>query len=77
MTQNARLLNFLKEHPQGLTQLTAFNALGCCRLSERGRELEQLGYVIEHSYISVPTREGKTARVVLYRLISEPETMAA
>lgn len=34
MSQNAKLLSYLEQHPEGITQLEAFNALGCCRLSE-------------------------------------------
>lgn len=67
MTQNARLLNWLETRGP-ITQLDAFNALGVCRLSERVREIEKLGYVIEHQRVEVPSREGK-ARVMQYRLI--------
>ena len=63
MTQNARLLNYLETH-DGVTQLDAFNALGCCRLSERVRELERLGFLIEHE----PERTAGGARVIRYRL---------
>ena len=65
MTQNARLLNWLETHQNGLTQLEAFNALGCCRLSERIRELKRLGYLIEHS----PEKTANGARVMRYRLV--------
>ena len=64
MTQNARLLNFLERNPAGITQLEAFNTLGCCRISERVRELEGLGYLIEHE----PERTTSGARVMRYRL---------
>ena len=72
MTQNAKLLNWL-ETKGPITQLTAFNALGVCRLSERIRELEQLGYTIEHTLVEAPSRDG-TAHVMQYRLISLPAT---
>lgn len=64
MTQNARLLNFLERNPAGITQLEAFNTLGCCRVSERVRELERLGFLIEHE----PERTTSGARVIRYRL---------
>lgn len=67
MNQNARLLNWLESH-DGVTQLDAFNALGICRLSERIRELERLGYIIEHRMIEVPSRNG-SAHVMQYRLM--------
>ena len=63
MTQNARLLNYLESH-DGVTQLEAFNGLGCCRLSERVRELERQGFLISHE----PERTAGGARVVRYRL---------
>lgn len=68
MTQLARLLNHLETRGP-ITQLEAFNALGICRLSERCRELSALGYVLEHKLIEVPTREGKVAHVMRYRLL--------
>ena len=67
MTQNARLLNFLESHPEGITSLEAFNALGCTRLSERVRELTALGYDIDKEWITVPTRD-RPAHVVRYAL---------
>lgn len=72
MTQLPRLLAYLQTHA-GITQLEAFNTLGCCRLSERVRDLERLGYVIEHR----PEKTQGGARVVRYLLISEPERVAA
>ena len=66
MSQNTRLLEYLKR--SDVTQLQAFSELGICRLSERVRELERQGHVIEHKMVEVPTREG-TARVTRYRLI--------
>ena len=67
MTQNARLLNYLETHPDGITQLEAVHAIGSLRLSERIRELEKLGYIIDHDWITVPTRD-KPAHVVRYTL---------
>ena len=69
MNQLARLLNHLEQRGP-ITQLDAFNALGICRLSERVRELEARGYVIEHTMIAAPTRNG-TAHVMQYHLISD------
>jgi len=73
MTQNGRLLAYLEAHPRGITQLEAFNALGCCRLSERVREIERLGYVLAHDAEKTPSG----ARVIRYRLISVPDRVAA
>ena len=65
MTQNSRLLNFLERNPEGITQLEAFNTLGCCRVSERIRELERLGYLIEHE----PVRTSKGHHLIRYKLL--------
>ena len=65
MTQNAKLLNFLETHPAGISQLEAFNTLGICRLSERVRELEALGYVLSHT----PEKTQGGARVIRYRFV--------
>ena len=66
MTQNARILRWLEAH-DGLTQLEAFNGVGCCRLSERIREIERLGFVISHTAEKAPNG----ATVTRYRLIEE------
>ena len=71
MNQPALLLTYLQTHTS-ITQLEAFTALGCCRLSERIRDLEKLGWVIRHERVSVPTRTGKRAWVVAYSILSEP-----
>ena len=48
MTQNAKLLNWLESHDNGISTLEAMEQLRICRLSERVRELEKLGFLIEH-----------------------------
>lgn len=72
-SQNARLLAYLQSHPNGITQLEAFNALGICRLSERCREISALGWVLEHR----PEKTQGGARVIRYLLVSAPESLAA
>ena len=71
MSQNGKLLHFLETHPGGITQLESFNTLGICRLSERVRELEHLGYVIEHRVEKTPN-----ARVIRYVLV-QSQSLAA
>lgn len=71
MTQNAKLLSYLERNPNGITQLESFNTLGICRLSERVRELERLGYLIAH------TREKTSggAYVTRYKLLHLEQNM--
>ena len=64
MTQNARLLNYLEQHPEGITTLTAMEHLRILRLSQRVIELERLGYHISHT-----PEHTNNARVVRYRLL--------
>ena len=64
MTQNAQLLNWLESHNNGITTLEASDNLRICRLSERIREIERLGFLIEHE----PERTAGGARVIRYRL---------
>lgn len=71
-TQNAKLLCYLEANPNGITQLEAFTALSCCRLSERVRELEALGFQIEHK----AERTNTGARVVRYRLTGQMRLVA-
>lgn len=65
MTQNETLENWFKTNDR-LTQRIAARDLGIWRLSERVRELERKGYVFEHKTIQVPSRHGKSARVMQY-----------
>ena len=48
MTQNAKLLDWLEMHDDGISTLEAMENLRILRLSERVRELEALGFLIEH-----------------------------
>mgnify|MGYP001574898448 CR=1 FL=1 len=65
MTQNARILNWLESHDDGITTLEASDNLRICRLSERIREIERLGFLIEHE----PERTSGGARIMRYRLL--------
>lgn len=65
MSQKAKLLRYLETH-DGVTQLESFNTLGICRLSERVRELERLGYFIGHT----PEHTENGARVIRYKLLN-------
>ncbi len=64
MTQNAQLLSYLETH-DGISTLEAMERLRILRLSERCRELERLGYLIEHE----PERTSTGKRIMRYRLL--------
>ena len=63
MTQLAKLLTYLEAHGS-ITTLEAMERLRILRLSERCRELERLGILIEHK----PEKTPGGAREVRYRL---------
>ena len=63
MTQNARLLNYLETHPNGITTLEAMQHLKVLRLSERIRELSKY-YEFSHT-----PEHTENARVIRYRLL--------
>ena len=75
MSQNAQVLMHL-EAGQPITQLEATMKYGILRLSERVRELEAVGCVINHERVSVPTRSGKNATVTRYTMVRGIERAA-
>ena len=46
MSQNTQILNYLKRHPNGLTQLQAVDKFGCYRLGARIYDLKTQGHPI-------------------------------
>ena len=71
MTQNARLLNYLETHPNGITTLEAMQHLKVLRLSERIRELSKY-YEFSHT-----PEHTENARVIRYRLTGESRELPA
>lgn len=69
MTQNDQILRHLKRGGT-ITQLQAFNQFGCCRLSERIRELKRDGHKIHGYMCPVKTRHGR-AVVKKYYLVRQ------
>ena len=63
MTQKSKLLTYLEQN-DGITTLEAMEKLRILRLSERCRELEALGYLIDHQ----PEKTAGGARVIRYSL---------
>ncbi len=62
-SQRDLILNYL-QNVGTITPIEALHGFGCFRLSERIREIEALGYQVEHIPFKTPT--GK--RVMSYRL---------
>ena len=70
MTQKEQVLDYLRTRGS-ITTFIAFDEFSICRLSERIRELERDGHLINHTPI---TRDGKS--YVAYSLV-EGEKKAA
>lgn len=71
-SQKSKALEYL-ESGRTLTTALAVDLWKCYRISERIRELERDGHIIEHK----PEITSGSARIVRYRLIeSKPKTQA-
>lgn len=68
MTQNDKIIRYLKTHKKGITQAQAYEKFGCLRLSGRIFELKEMGYDIKTDIIAVRNRDGETCHVAQYTL---------
>jgi hypothetical protein len=69
-TQNEKLLEYLKAHPEGITPLEALNVIGTFRLAARVYDLRKLG----HNIVEKDEVVSGGARVARYRLEWMPDT---
>lgn len=69
-TQKDQVLDYLRTRGS-ITTFIAFNEFSICRLSERIRELERDGHVIDHTPI---TKDGKS--YVAYSLVQGEQKAA-
>ena len=70
-TQCKRLLNYLMNHSEGVTQIEALNSLGILRLASRITELKGQGYPIYSEWQKVKNRYGEVANIKRYKLMRE------
>ena len=68
MSQNDKILKYLKTHKRGITPQIAYEKFGCLRLSGRIFDLKKRGHEITSTLVEVPNRDGDMCRVALYRL---------
>lgn len=66
MTQNERVLNYIREYGS-ITPLDAIRDLGVYRLSARASDLKHMGYDIVSHIVTVPNRFGGHSNVASYR----------
>ena len=71
MSQNEKILKFMKTHKNGITPLQAMDHFGCMRLSGRIHDLRARGYKISSELVDVKNRYGDTCRVSRYRLVGK------
>lgn len=68
-TQCTRLLDYLKDHKEGITQLEALNQLGIMRLTSRICELKEDGYLFKKEMITVLNRFNEKCSIARYTLL--------
>ena len=69
MTQNEKILGYLRTHPQGITQAQAYDLFGCLRLSGRIWDLRHMGYSIKSETVAVKNRFNEPCYVAQYSLM--------
>jgi hypothetical protein len=70
VTQTERILQYMREHPEGITALEALNDLGCFRLAARIHDLRAEG----HQITEEPYSTSSAKRVSRYRLTGITQT---
>lgn len=71
-SQCNRLVAYLEEHAEGITQMEALDKLGIFRLASRIADLKD-DYLIIRENVTVINRFGEECRVKRYRLPSQEE----
>lgn len=67
MTQNEEVLQYMKEHRQGISSMVAWK-MGITRLAARISDLRDKGYKISSETIKYRNKDGKSKTYALYRL---------
>lgn len=73
ITQEDRILKYMKTHKRGITQDQATKMLGITRLGARIFDLKEAGHIIDSERIKVKNRYGEEVYVAQYHLIREKE----
>lgn len=69
MSQNEKILKYLRTHKRGITPRVAYEQFGCLRLSARIWDLRHAGHKISMMLVEVPNKYGDTCRVAQYKLM--------
>lgn len=68
MTQNEKILKYMKTHKKGINPQIAMIQFGCMRLASRISDLRKMGYSISREMIAVRNHDGETCYVAQYTL---------
>lgn len=67
-SQTQRLLEYLRNHPEGITQQKAYDKFGIARLASRMAEIKKQGIPFDTDTVEVTNRYGEKCRVAKYIL---------
>ena len=67
MTQNERLLRYLRTH-KSITPMEAWSSLGIYRLGARIHDLKKAGHIIDSKTATVQNMFGEDCQVAMYSL---------
>ena len=67
-TQKEMILEYMRKHKKGITQLQALDLFGCMRLGARIADLKAEGHKIETTMISVKKKDGRAKQYACYHL---------
>lgn len=70
-SQCEAVLAYMKDNPEGITQLDALNELGCMRLASRISDLRGMGHRIKTKTVKTKNRFGQSVRFACYVLEGE------
>ena len=67
MRQRQKVLNYMYEHPEGMTQLDAIREYGITRLGAVIFEIKKRGVPVDTEYQKVTNRDGDVVSIARYR----------
>ena len=69
MTQNEKIIRYLKTHKRGITPLVAMDKFGIMRLTSRIHDIRSMGYKVSSEIVEVKNRYGEKCRVSRYWMV--------
>ena len=69
MSQNEKILKYMKTHKNGITGKQAYKHAHSMNLAQRIYDLRKQGYKITSQFVEIKNDFGETYRVKQYRLV--------